>query len=148
MVFTFFLLLQVQPFFYVVVNYHNINNDFVQPHENFRMQFRIECGSHYNALHFKGVIIYRRSHNLPINNDSPSHYLPGNFEWGVIILGESLLTVKLGARFVKVAYVYISTENFLLPIPISEWLLFCCRNLILLKKRNENDEHNFFDEKQ
>ena len=65
------------------------------------MQFRIQCGSHYNALHFKGVIICRRSHNLPINNDSPSHYLPGNFDWGVIILGESLLTVTGGCYFKK-----------------------------------------------
>ena len=24
-------------------------------------------------------------HNLPINNDSPRDYLPGNFDWGVII---------------------------------------------------------------
>ena len=71
--------------FYVVVYCDNINNNFVQPHENFQIQCRIQCGSHYNALHFKEVIIYRRSHNLPINNDSPSHYLPGNFDWGVII---------------------------------------------------------------
>ena len=77
----------------VVVNYDNINNNFVQPHENFPMQFRIQCGSHYNVLHFKGVIIYQRSYNLPINNGSPSHYLPGNFDRGVIILGESLLTI-------------------------------------------------------
>ena len=38
------------------------------------------------------VIIYQRSHNLPINNDSPSHYLLGNFDWGDI-LGGPLLTV-------------------------------------------------------
>ena len=49
------------------------------------MQFRIQCGSHYNALHFKGVIIYRRSHNSPVNNDSPSHYLPGKSDGRVII---------------------------------------------------------------
>ena len=91
--FYFFLLLQVHPFFYVVVNYDNINNEVVQPHENFRMQFRIQYGNYYNELHFKGVIIYQRTHNLPINNDSPSHYLAGNFDWGVVILGESLLTV-------------------------------------------------------
>ena len=53
--------------------------------DNFRIQFRIQCGIHYNALHFKGVIIYRRSHNLPTNNDFPSHYLPENFDWEVII---------------------------------------------------------------
>ena len=85
MVFTLPLFLQVQPFFYVVVYCDNININFVQPHENFQIQCRIQCRSHYNALHFKAVIIYRRSHNLPINNDSPSHYLPGNFDWGVII---------------------------------------------------------------
>ena len=92
--FYFFLLLQVHPFFYVVVDYDNINNEVVQPHENFRMQIRIQYGSYYNELHSKGVIIYQRTHNLPINNDSASHYLPGNFDWGVIILGESLLTVR------------------------------------------------------
>ena len=105
MVFTFFLLLQVQPFFFVVVNYDNINNDFERPHENFRMQFQIQCGSHYNALHFKGVIIYPRSH-LPMNNDSPSHYLPGNFDWEVIILGESLITVTVNNDSPKIMTPY------------------------------------------
>ena len=40
-----FLLPQVQIFFYVVVNYDSINNDFVQPHENFQMkfEFRVEA---------------------------------------------------------------------------------------------------------
>ena len=51
-----------------------------------------------------------------------------------------------------VAYVYISTESFLLPIPVSDWLIFCCGNLIVLKKRNENAKHyktdKFCDEKQ
>ena len=37
------------------------------------------------SIAFQGVIIYRRNHNLPINNDSPSHYLPVNFDWGVIV---------------------------------------------------------------
>ena len=45
------------------------------------------------TMHFKGVIIYLRNHNLLINNVSFSDYLLGNFDWGVIILGESLLTV-------------------------------------------------------
>ena len=75
------------------------------------MQFRIQCGSHYNALHFKGVIIYRRSHNLPINNDSPSHYLPGNFDWGVIILGESLLTVTMVFPLMKLLWADMQLLN-------------------------------------
>ena len=41
----------------------------------------------------------------------------------------------------RVGYVYISTETFLLPIPVSALLIFCCGNLILLKKRNESDKH-------
>ena len=40
-----------------------------------------------------------------------------------------------------VAYVYISTESFLLLIPVSDWLIFCCGNLIVRKKRNENDKY-------
>ena len=40
------------------------------------------------SLHFKGVIIYERSHNLLKNNDSPSHYISRE-----ILTGESLLTV-------------------------------------------------------
>ena len=40
-----------------------------------------------------------------------------------------------------VAYVYISSESFLLPLSVPDWLIFCCRNLIVVKKRNENDNH-------
>ena len=36
-----------------------------------------------------------------------------------------------------VAYVYISTESFLLPIPVYDWLIFCCGNLIFLKQIND-----------
>ena len=41
-----------------------------------------------------------------------------------------------------------STDNFLSPIPISDWLIFCWENLMLHKKRTENDKTHFFDEKQ
>ena len=42
-----------------------------------------------------------------------------------------------------------STDIFLSPIPVSVWLIFCCGNLILHRKKNENDENTFFfDEKQ
>ena len=37
---------------------------------------------------------------------------------------------------------YSSTDNFLSPIPISDWLV-CCYGY-LIRKRNENDDHNFF----
>ena len=29
---------------------------------------------------------------------------------------------------------YSSTDNYLSPIPVSEWLIFCCGNLTLTKK--------------
>ena len=38
--------------------------------------------------------------------------------------------------------------NFLSPILVSDWLIFCCGNLILNQKRNENNNMQFFDEKQ
>ena len=34
---------------------------------------------------------------------------------------------------------YSSTDNFVSPILVSDWLIFCCENLILHQKRNEND---------
>ena len=45
-------------------------------------------------------------------------------------------------------FTYGSADNFLSPIPVFDWLIFCCRNLILHQKRNENDKNKFFDEKQ
>ena len=50
-------------------------------------------------------------------------------------------------KIVWVADVYISTESFLLPIPVSDWLIFCCGNLIVFKKRNENDKQINFEMK-
>ena len=41
-----------------------------------------------------------------------------------------------------------STEKFLLLIPVSDCLIFCCANLILHKKRNENDKNTFFNENE
>ena len=48
----------------------------------------------------------------------------------------------------KVIYTYTSTDNSLSSIPVSDLLIFCCGNLILIKKINENDKNKFFDEKQ
>ena len=38
---------------------------------------------------------------------------------------------------------YDYTDNFLLPIPVSDWFIW-----YFIKKRNENDKNNFSDEKQ
>ena len=45
---------------------------------------------------------------------------------------------------------YSSSENFLPPIPASDWFNILLRKCdISSKKRNENDKkHKFFDEKQ
>ena len=48
----------------------------------------------------------------------------------------------------KVIYTYTSTDNSLSSIPVSDLLIFCCGNSILIKKINENDKNKFFDEKQ
>ena len=40
---------------------------------------------------------------------------------------------------------YSSTDNFLSAIPISDWFIFCCRDLMLHKKGTENNNF-FFDE--
>ena len=38
-----------------------------------------------------------------------------------------------------------STDNFLSPILISGWLIFCCGNLILHQRvRNQNDKNGSF----
>ena len=39
---------------------------------------------------------------------------------------------------------YSSTYNFLLPIPVSDWLIFYCGIVILTKKWNENDKNTNF----
>ena len=37
--------------------------------------------------------------------------------------------------------IHSSTDNFLSPIPVSDWSIFCCENLLLQQReRNENDE--------
>ena len=46
-------------------------------------------------------------------------------------------------------YAYNSTDSWKLPIHVSDWLILCCGNLILHKKRNENHKkHKFYNEKQ
>ena len=47
----------------------------------------------------------------------------------------------------QVAYVHISTENFFLPIPVSDWLIFVA-DFDTSQKRNENDEHKIFDKEK
>ena len=44
----------------------------------------------------------------------------------------------------KFCVTYSSTDNFLSPIPVSGWLIFCCGNLILYQKRNENNKNATF----
>ena len=46
-------------------------------------------------------------------------------------------------------YTYNSTDSAGPPIHTSDWLIFCCGNLILHQKRNENDKNtNFAMKKQ
>ena len=40
----------------------------------------------------------------------------------------------------------ISTDIFLSPLPISDWLTFCCGNLKI--QRKENEKNKFCDENQ
>ena len=42
---------------------------------------------------------------------------------------------------------YSSTDNFLSPIPVSDWLMFCCGTLQNIKKEIKM-LHNFHGEKQ
>ena len=48
----------------------------------------------------------------------------------------------------KCAAAHSSTDNFLSTVLVSDWLIFCCENLIVHQKKNENDKNKFFDEKQ
>ena len=44
---------------------------------------------------------------------------------------------------------YSSTGSFGLPIPVSDWLIFCSKNLILhQKKKMKMIKHKFYDERQ
>ena len=41
------------------------------------------------------------------------------------------------------------SDNFLSPIPVSDWLIFCGGILILYQKKKRTwKKHNFYDEKQ
>ena len=37
----------------------------------------------------------------------------------------------------------VPLNNFLPPIPVSGWLIFCCRNLILHQKKEEEEAKMF-----
>ena len=43
-----------------------------------------------------------------------------------------------------------STGSFGLPIPVSDWLIFCSKNLILHQEKKEMKmiKHKFYDERQ
>ena len=46
-------------------------------------------------------------------------------------------------------YACSSTDNFLSSVPVSDWIIFCCGNLILHQKRKWKwYKHKFFVEKQ
>ena len=44
----------------------------------------------------------------------------------------------------QLCYTYRSTDHFLSPIPVSDWLTFSCGNSILHQKRNENYKNTNF----
>ena len=44
---------------------------------------------------------------------------------------------------------YSSTDSFLSPVTVSDWLMFCCGNLILYQNRNENHKNtNYLKQQQ
>ena len=47
-------------------------------------------------------------------------------------------------------YTHSSTGNFSPPIPVFDWVIFCCGNLIIhqRKKKWKWEKHKFYDEKQ
>ena len=47
----------------------------------------------------------------------------------------------------EIYYLCNSTDNFLSPIPVSDWLIFCCGNLILHQKKEQKIKkpHIFLD---
>ena len=45
---------------------------------------------------------------------------------------------------IKMFSKYSSTDNFLSPVPVSDWLIFCCGNSMLYQKKNENDKNTIF----
>ena len=48
------------------------------------------------------------------------------------------------SRFCSHAVSTCSTDNFLSSIPVFDWLIFCCTNLILHQKKTENDKSTYF----
>ena len=70
--------------------------------------------------------------------------------WNIFILGleeedklkrkctKGLLTHALFIIFMT----YISTDNFLSPIALSDWLVFCYRNLMQKNNKNNNNNNN------
>ena len=53
-----------------------------------------------------------------------------------------LLTYLFTYLFIIIWFYPHNSTDFLSPIPFSDWLIFCCRNLIHdQKKRNENNKY-------
>ena len=61
-----------------------------------------------------------------------------------LFLQDSYYGLTLTVHVYWVLLVYSSTDNFLSPVPVFDWLIFCCANLILYQKRNDNDKKQFF----
>ena len=68
--------------------------------------------------------------------------------WGLIVHG-AIITIIQGLTVLepKLILKYSFTGNFLSSILVSDWLIFCCGNLIFHQKSHENDKNTFFDEK-
>ena len=51
-------------------------------------------------------------------------------------------------KLLRYGFTSSSTDNFWSPIPISDWLISCCGNLIIYQKGKKNKKDKYFDEKQ
>ena len=49
----------------------------------------------------------------------------------IFLIDADTLTTSRCELKILLCVVYSSTDNFLSPIPVSVWLIFCCGNLIL-----------------
>lgn len=65
--------------------------------------------------------------------------------WGLIVQG-TIITVIQGLIVLEPQFIlkYNSSDNFLSPVPVFEWLIFCCGNLKFHSKSHENNKNPFF----
>ena len=109
------------------------------------------------GLYRKKLVLELKQKNKLNRGGKTSHNVIKYYKlYPIFIHIKEVKCVKEAIRFIRPLalgsrpshFVYSSTDNFLSPIPVSHWLIFYCRNLVLYQQKKSKWWKQFFYEKK